>query len=44
MAAEGRAEGRLTYPEKALLPSMRTEVGALIEGVEEQGLSQAAGG
>ena len=41
---KARRKARLKYPEKALLRSMGTEEGALIEGVEEQGLSQAAPG
>ena len=41
---KARWKARLKYPEKALLRSMGTEEGALIEGVEEQSLSQAAWG
>ena len=41
---KARQKAWLTCPEKALLCSMQTEEGAMIEGVEEQGLSQAARG
>lgn len=41
---KARWKAWLTYPEKSLLRSMQTEEGALIKGVEEQCLSQAAWG